>query len=127
MDFDPPLLARLRDVKEVTVETLSSRGEAHLAVIWIVADARHAYIRSVRGVRGRWYRELRDRGVGALHMDEQRIPVRAVPAITADEIELVSSLFRAKYGRSSRASTLAMLEPETLPTTLRIEAGATGR
>ena len=127
MDLDATLLERLRDVKEVTVETLSARGVTHRAVIWIVADARHAYLRSVRGLRGRWYRELRDRGTGALHVDGQRVPVRAIPATSPEEIELVSMLLRAKYGRSSRASTLAMLQPETLPTTMRIEAGASER
>lgn len=127
MDFDATLLERLRDVKEVTVETLSTRGVTHRAVIWIVADARHAYLRSVRGRRGRWYRELRDRGTGALHVGGQRVPVRAIPATSPEEIELVSALLRAKYGRSSRASTLAMLQPETLPTTMRIETGASQR
>lgn len=121
MTFDAGTLSRLREARDVAIETTSPAGVIHQAIIWIVADERDAYIRSVRGERGRWYRELRDRSEGALLIGEERIPVRAVAAVDPDSIELVSYLFEAKYGRRSRASTQSMLLPETLPTTLRLE------
>lgn len=121
MSFDPATLARLREVRQVAIETSSSAGVTHRTIIWVVADQRDAYVRSVRGERGRWYRELRDRSEGALLIGNERIPLRAVAAADPDSIELVSHLFEAKYGRRSRASTQSMLLPETLQTTTRLE------
>jgi len=123
MSFDPVTLARLRDARQVAIETSSPAGVTHRTIIWVVADERDAYVRSVRGERGRWYRELRDRSTGALLIGEERIPVRAVAADDPDSIELVSYLFEAKYGRRSRASTQSMLLPATLPTTMRLVLG----
>jgi hypothetical protein len=122
MAFDEATLARIRGVRLVEIETTSAKGAVHRAVIWIVADAAHAYIRSVRGERGRWYRELRDRPVGALLFEGERVPIRADPAPGKASVELVNRLFAEKYGAKSR-STQSMLQPETLPTTLRLDPG----
>ena len=88
--------------------------------IWIVADDSGAYVRSVRGSRGRWYRDLVANPDGAIIFGAERISIRAIAAVDADSIELVSYLFRAKYGRRSRASTESMVQPMTLETTLRL-------
>ncbi|CAN5286959.1 hypothetical protein BH23CHL9_BH23CHL9_13570 [soil metagenome] len=121
MNFDDTPLTLLRETDEVDIETMSSDGRVHRTTIWVVADTRDAYVRSVRGDRGRWYRELRDHGSGALMLDGERVPVRAVAATDPASIELVSDLLRAKYGQRSAASTASMLTRETLPTTLRLE------
>ncbi|MGH2428663.1 MAG: DUF2255 family protein [Candidatus Limnocylindria bacterium] len=121
MTFDSATLARLRDVREVEIETTSPAGATHRAIIWVVADQHDAFVRSWRGRRGRWYRELRDHPEGALLIGDDRIPVRAVAATEPAVIELVSYLLEAKYGRTSRASTQSMLLPETLPTTMRLQ------
>lgn len=121
MTFDEDTLATLCTADEVEIETVSGDGAVHRTTIWIVADERDAYVRSVRGARGRWYRELRDRPEGALLLDEARVPIRAVAAADPATVGLVSNLLRAKYGRRSAASTESMLTPETLPTTLRLE------
>ncbi|MBA2265407.1 MAG: DUF2255 family protein [Chloroflexi bacterium] len=121
MSFDAATLERFRAAEEVEIETVSTSGAARRAVIWIVANDRDAYVRSVRGDRGRWYRDLRERPSGAILVDGERIAVRVAPAGDGASVELVSELLRAKYGRRSRASTASMLLPETLPTTLRLE------
>jgi hypothetical protein len=54
-------------------------------------------------------------------VDDRRIPVRAVAVTDGATIEAVSEAYRRKYGRTSPGSTRAMLQPETLPTTLRLE------
>ncbi len=121
MNFDEETLAFLHDTEEVEIETGSGEGVVHRTIIWIVADDHDAYVRSVRGARGRWYRELRDRPEGALILAGERVLVRAVAASDAASVELVSDMLRAKYGRSSAASTESMLTTESLPTTLRLE------
>lgn len=121
MNFDKATLEALRETDEMEIESVSDTGVVHRTIIWIVADEHHAYVRSVRGDDGRWYRELRDRPDGAIVLAGTRIPFRAVAASDPASAERVSDLFRAKCGRSSAASTESMLRPETLPTTLRLE------
>ena len=120
MKFDEMTLGRFRDVEEVAIETTRADGTPRRTIIWIVADDEDAYVRSVRGDRGRWYRDLVARPTGALLPDGDRIEVEAHAATDEASIELVSRLLREKYGRASRASTESMLVPETLHTTLRL-------
>jgi hypothetical protein len=121
MKFDELTLGRFRDVEEVEIETVKADGTPRRTVIWIVADDRDAYVRSVRGDRGRWYRDLVARPTAALLPDGDRIEVRAHAAPDHASIELVSDLLREKYGRASRASTESMLVPTTLHTTMRLD------
>jgi hypothetical protein len=115
--FDQQALDALRDEDEVHIET--SRGdEVHRTIIWVVVDDDEVFVRSVRGPRGRWYRELTHSGEGALFVDGRRIPVRAKVA-DADAIERCSGALRAKYRPGG--SLNSMLRPETLPTTLLLE------
>jgi hypothetical protein len=116
--FDQETLDQLREADEVRVET--STGDAvHRTIIWVVVDGDDVFIRSVRGPRGRWYRELKASGTGALILGRKRIPIRAVPADDPESIERASRALREKYRPGG--SLQSMLRPETLPTTLRIE------
>ncbi|MEO8511905.1 MAG: nitroreductase/quinone reductase family protein [Chloroflexota bacterium] len=121
MKFDEMTLGRFRDVEEVEIETMTAHGTPRRTIIWIVADDQDAYVRSVRGDRGRWYRDVVARPAAALLPDGDRIEVQAHAAVDDASIELVSRLLRDKYGSASRASTESMLLPETLHTTLRLE------
>jgi hypothetical protein len=117
--FDGKTLDDLRERDEVRVET--SRGDAvHRTIIWVVVDGDDVFIRSVRGPRGRWYRELKDSGDGVLIVGRTRIPIRALPADDDESIERASRALREKY-RGAGGSLRSMLRPETLPTTLRLE------
>ena len=118
--WDADLLARIRDAKEVVIETQRASGEARRAIIWVVADDRDAYVRSVRGDDGWWYRDVVARPAATLELDGERIAVRAVPATDPASVEHVSELLRAKYHRQA-ASTASMLQPQTLHTTLRLD------
>jgi hypothetical protein len=79
------------------------------------------FVRSVRGEKGRWYREVSANPSAALHAGDNRIPVCAVPVTDYPTVGAVSEAYRSKYGRTSPGSTRAMLQPETLPTTLKLE------
>lgn len=119
MSFKRPELALLEGAEEVDIETQPPSGSAHRATIWIVVDGDAAYVRSVRGKEGRWYKELGANPAGALHVDGRRIPVTAVPATDPDSVERFNAALRRKYlGVSGYDS---MLEPETFETTLRLE------
>ena len=122
MDRWPPeLLALLRDLKEVDIETTADdAGKTHRAIIWVVVDEGEVFIRSWKGERGRWYREIRERPDAFLHAAGQSVSVHAEPAIDSESIRRVSDALQAKYGRGSPESTAGMLLPATLPTTLRL-------
>lgn len=115
--FDRDTLGALRDVAEVKIRTGKHPDSA--VVIWIVVSNDEVFIRSFRGPKGRWYRDLAAGGPATLEWDGHRLAVQAVPANDAASIERVSGSFLTKYRTSSYAQ--AMVQPDTLPTTLRLE------
>ena len=121
--FDPDTLRLIDETREVRIETRRDEdAPAHRTTIWVVTVDGSVFVRSVRGGRGRWYREVSANPAAALHVGDDRIPVRAVPVTDDATIAAVSEAYREKYGRTSPGSTRAMLQPETLPTTLRLES-----
>ena len=119
--FDPEILRLLDRTKEVRIETRrDGDSPEHRTIIWVVVVEDEVFVRSVRGAKGRWYREISSNPEGALHVEEDRIPVRAAPATDGATVDAVSAAFRSKYQQSSPASTEAMVRPETLPTTLKL-------
>jgi hypothetical protein len=119
MSFTREQLALLGGAEEVDIETQPPDGPAHRATIWIVVDNDSAYVRSVNGASGRWYRELQANPAGAIHVDGRRLPVTAIPAADSDSIDRVSAALRKKYGQGP--SVDSMLKPQTFETTLRLE------
>ncbi len=120
--FDAETLQLLDDTKEVRIETRRDEdAPVHRTIIWVVTVDGEVFVRSVRGERGRWYREVSANPGAALHVGDRRIPVRAVPVRGEPKVGAVSEAYREKYGPTSPGSTRAMLRPETLPTTLKLE------
>jgi hypothetical protein len=120
--FDPETLQLLDETREVLIETRRDEdAPVHRRTIWVVTVDGAVFVRSVRGEKGRWYREVSANPNAALHAGERRIPVRAVPVTDEPTVGAVSEAYRSKYGRTSPGSTRAMLQPEPLPTTLKLE------
>jgi hypothetical protein len=120
--FDPETLRHLDETKEVQIETRRDEdAPAHRTTIWVVTVDGDVFVRSVRGEKGRWYRKVSANPSAALHVGDRRIPVRAVPVTDEPTVGALSEAYRSKYGRTSPASTRAMVQPETLPTTLKLE------
>src|SRR6476619_3883885 len=83
---------------EVDIETSEGEGAPiHRTTVWAVVDGGEVYVRSLRGARGRWYRELMASGEGVVHVGGDTYPVRAVQADDPDSIERTSEGFRRKY------------------------------
>ena len=120
--FDPETLQLLEETKELQIEARRDEyAPVHRRTIWVVTVDGDVFVRSVRGEKGRWYREVSANPSAALHVGDRRIPVRAVPVTEEQAVGAVSEAYRSKYGRTAPSSTEAMLRPETLPTTLRLE------
>ena len=88
-------------------------------VIWVAVTEDEAFVRSFRGAKGRWYRDLAAGGPATLEFGDRRLAVQAVPANDAAAIARASREYLRKYGSSSYAQT--MVKPDMLSTTLRLE------
>ncbi len=116
--FDEATLEWLRTNKEVTIRTAKHPDTG--VIIWVVVAADDAvYVRSVKGVQGRWYRDLVSDGRATLQMGDLTIPVLAIPATDAGSVTRASEAFLAKYQRSSYVGSI--VRAEVLSTTLRLE------
>ncbi len=112
-------LERISDNQMVEIET--RKGErSRRTIIWVVVDDGEVFVRSVRGQAGHWYqRAVADPEV-ALIVGDDRYPFRAHPASDPESVERTSEALRRKY-RPGR-SLDAMLAPNVLETTLRLES-----
>jgi hypothetical protein len=119
MGFRAEDRALLQRVEEVEIETQPPEGPVHRTIIWTVVDDDDVFIRSYRGDGARWYREALANPAVALHANGIRLPATAVAANDPESIERASSGFRRKYAGDPAAS--AMVRPEILATTLRLE------
>ena len=118
MSFPKPTLSLLDRANEVDIETRSPKGTMHSVPIWVVVDGDDVFVRTYRGPTSRWYREILA-GPGALVVNGQRTPVRAVAAADSASVKRASDGYRKKYRKGS--SLDSMLVPLVLPTTLRLE------
>jgi hypothetical protein len=115
--FEPDTLRELRDRQEVAIRT--EKHPTSAITIWIVVADSEVLVRSVRGAKGRWHRDLAGGGPATLEFNGQRLAVQAVPATDADAVERASREFLSKYRSSPYAES--MVRPEVLQTTLRLE------
>jgi hypothetical protein len=115
--FDAETMHELRDVDELAIRT--DKHPKSAVVIWVVVADDEVFVRSWRGAKGRWYRDLAAGGVATLEWAGRSLPVQAFPASDPDAVARTSREFLSKYRRSSHAQE--MVRPETLPTTLRLE------
>jgi len=115
--FDADTLRELRDLQEVAIRTDKHPNSA--VVIWIVVADDEVFMRSWRGAKGRWYRDLAAGGPATLEFASRRLAVQALPANDPGAVARTSGEFLRKYRLSSHAQE--MVRSETLPTTLRLE------
>ena len=116
-NFDADTLHALREVQEFVIRTEQHPESA--VVIWVVVADDEVFVRSWRGTRGRWYRDLAAGGPATLEFAGRGLAVQAIPAGDPAAIDRASREFLSKYRRSSHAQE--MVRSQTLPTTLRLE------
>lgn len=115
--FNTDTLQELRNLQEVAIRTEKHPGSA--VVIWVVVADDEVFVRSVRGNKGRWYRDLATGGSATLEFAGRRLGVQAFPENDANAIARVSREYLTKYQPSPYAP--AVVRAEVLPTTLRLE------
>ena len=115
--FDADILRELRDLREVAIRTEKHPDGA--VVIWVVVADDEVFVRSVRGGRGRWYRDLPAGGSATLEFAGRRLAVRAIPVSDPDAVARASREYLRKYQPSPYAQSI--VRDEVLPTTMRLE------
>jgi hypothetical protein len=115
--FDAGTLRELRGLREVSLRT--EKHSQSGVVIWVVVADDEVFVRSVRGSKGRWYRDLATGGSATLEFAGRRLAVQALPASDADSIAGASREYLRKYQPSPYAQSI--VRDEVLPTTLRLE------
>ena len=119
--FDTETLRLLDETDEVYIETRrNAESSEHRTIVWVVVVEGEVFVRSVRGTKGRWYREISSNPEGALHVGDRRIQVRAAPATDAPTVDAVSEAYESKYEEAWPGPTAAMVRPDVLPTTLKL-------
>ena len=115
--FDAGTLRDLRDLREVKIRTEKHPGTA--VVIWVVVADDEVFVRSVRGSKGRWYRDLATGGSATLEFAGRRLAVQAIPVSDPAAVARASHEDLSKYKPSPYAQ--AMVKSQVLPTTLRLD------
>jgi hypothetical protein len=117
--FDTDALARLRESREVRIETRGPREAVHRIIIWVVVDSSNrVLIRSHRGAGARWYREAVAAGNATLLFADVTLPVRVEDATDRDRVAACSAELERKY--AGDPSMPSMLREEILDTTLEL-------
>jgi hypothetical protein len=116
-NFAADILRELHDLREVAIRTEKHPKSA--VVIWIAVADDEVFVRSVRGTKGRWYRNLAAGGAATLEFAGRRVAVEAIPAGDPDAVARASREYLRKYQPSPYAQ--AMVRSDVLPTTLRLE------
>src|ERR1700726_1555530 len=116
-NFDADILCELRDLQEVAIRTEKHPNTA--VVIWVAVADEEVFVRSVRGAKGRWYRDLAAGGPATLEFAGRRLAGQGPPGSDPEAGARASREFLRKYQRSTHAQE--MVRSETLPTTMRLE------
>ncbi len=115
--FDRDTLRHLHDTQEIAIRT--GKHPDKPVTTWVAVAGDEVFVRSVRGPKGRWYKDLATGGPAELEFAGRRLAVQAIPANDAAAIGQASREYLRKYKTSPYAQ--AMVKAETLPTTLRLE------
>ena len=105
-NFDADTLHELRHLQEIAIRT--GKHPKTAVVIWVAVADDEVFVRSVRGTKGRWYRDLAAGGPATLEFASD-------PAT----VGRASREYLRKYQPSPYAQ--AMVRSEVLPSTLRLE------
>jgi deazaflavin-dependent oxidoreductase (nitroreductase family) len=85
--------------KEVTLTTFGRKtGKPSTVTIWITTDGEKLFVRSGKGFRRDWPRNLVARGEGELRVGSQTVKVKPRHVTDPEEARTASRLMRTKYG-----------------------------
>jgi hypothetical protein len=112
-------LRHVADVEEIRIGFRRPDGSTGSTIVWVVQAGDDVFVRSMRGVRGGWYRRLRANPDGEVRDRAHAHPVRAEPVADERLREEVTRAYATKYGQSPYVQSL--LSEEAAGATLLLE------
>ena len=119
MSFAQDDIERLAAAEEIEIETQAPGGSVHRTTIWVMVDGNDVFLRSVRGERGRWFREATANPAIAVHVSGRRLAASAIPATDPDSLDRIDAALGAKYEGIEGYDE--MLEPAVRLANFRLE------
>jgi hypothetical protein len=123
--FAADTLEALRERDEIVIETAAPKrpGGTRKTIIWVVAEGKDVFVRSVRDEAGRWFRDLLADPNAVVHFrGKPKLPPVTVRAVVAGDPESVARFNRALEAKYKGIPGFEpMLKRETFPTTVRLE------
>ena len=113
-------LQHLADVDEIEIAFRRPNGSTGSTPIWVVQVGENTFVRSIRGLRGGWYRRLLADPDGEVRDGGHAHPVRAEPVADERTLAEVTAAYAAKYGRSPYVGPL--LDEANAPGTLCLQS-----
>ena len=111
-------LGTLDRIEEIRVAGRNEDGSPRpLVIVWPVVVGGKLYVRSVRGVDGRWYQGVIRHGEGVIAWDGQIRDVTYIPDNSADD--QIDAAYYAKYGDGPDSDAITAARAKA--TTLRVE------
>jgi hypothetical protein len=104
-------------VREVAIRTEKHPNSA--VVIWVVVADDEVFVRSVRGTKGRWHRDLAAGGPATLEFAGRWLAVQTIPESDPAAVARASCEYLGKYQPSPYAQ--AIVKSEVLLTTPRLK------
>jgi len=108
--FDADTLCELRDIREVAIRT--EKHPATAVIIWVVVADEEVFVRSVRGSKGRWSRDLATGGSAHVGVCPPPAGRSGAPG------------WRCRFHRTSQPRILAEVSAEPLRTVHRSRRGS---
>lgn len=119
MSFRPEDLHDFDTAREVRIETHTDGDKTRSTVMWIVVDRGEVFVRSVRGIGGRWYQDALDNPAVTIVDGGRRLEARAVPVHDADSNRRMTDHLNTKYAGADGLAE--MLTPAALEATFRLD------
>src|SRR5258707_14331468 len=105
--FDRDTLRHLHDTQEIAIRT--GKHPDKPVTTWVAVAGDEVFVRSVRGPKGRWYKDLATGGPAELEFAGRRLPVQAIPAHDPAAVRQA----RREYPREYQSSPHAQAEGES--------------
>jgi hypothetical protein len=119
MSFEQSDVDLLAAAEEIEIETQPPGGSPRRTTSWVMVDEGDAFVRSVRGPEGRWYRDAIANPAVAVIAAGRRLAATAIPADDPDSVDRINRALTAKYRGIPGYDE--MLEPHVLEVNLRLE------
>jgi hypothetical protein len=115
--FDQAIVRQLEAADEIRIITSAPKTTSkHQATIWVVVVRGEPFVRSFRGAKGCWYRDIMANPLADLKVNGNTLRAKGVAVSDQGLVDEVSRAYLEKYRDSPYAKD--MVRPEVLPTTL---------